>query len=59
MRAMLPQEQRNHERAVSRVLTAVQMLEYLPDDLKENEDIAVARARLADWLSANEGRWVV
>jgi hypothetical protein len=55
---MLPQEQEQHERAVSRIKTAVQMIAYLPAGYSDNEDLAVAKARLEDWLSENEGRWV-
>lgn len=50
---MTAQEQRDHDHHVRSVDTALMWLEHVPED----EDIAVAKARLEEWLAANKGRW--
>jgi hypothetical protein len=58
MRPMTPREEYEHAQAVKRVRAALAKLDKLPDDYRTNENIAVARARLADWLDDERGRWV-
>jgi hypothetical protein len=47
-----------HAQAVKRVSAALAKLDKLDDDYRTNENIAVARARLQDWLDDERGRWV-
>jgi hypothetical protein len=55
---MTYREQYAHAQAVKRVDEALRKLDKLPDEYRVNENIAVARARLADWLDDERGRWV-
>ena len=57
MRAMTAREQEQHEDAILAVkgaLSALRLTRLGPTD----ENIAVAMARLDEWLTENDGRWV-
>ena len=52
---MTAAEQAEHERVVDEVARASLALRRSGSD---DEDIRVALARIEEWLSQNEGRWV-
>lgn len=56
-RAMSVDEQRVHDVDVSFVRDALQAVESVSEGAALNESLAMARARLEDWLDENEGRW--
>jgi hypothetical protein len=58
VKAMTAEQQRQHGLDVAIVRTALRSLDNVSEDNIESESIAVARARLQDWLDDNEGRWV-
>jgi hypothetical protein len=58
MRPLTYREQYDHAQAFKRVGAALAKLDKLSDEYRANENIAVARARLADWLDDERGRWV-
>jgi hypothetical protein len=55
---MTPREEYEHAQAVRQVTRSKNLLDTLSDDYLTNESIAVARARLEDWLDDERGRWV-
>ena len=55
MQPMTPEEQEAHEADVLHVKAALAALRLT---LLEDEDVQVAEARLENWLTENDGRWV-
>lgn len=58
MRTMTQREQDAHAKTVQRVDMAAQVLNGLPAEIQTEEDIAVAIARIDNWLNENRFRWV-
>lgn len=52
---MTESEQRDHAEHVANARLAYNLLEAIPN---RDEDLAVALARVDEWICANEGRWV-
>lgn len=60
MKPLTKQEQdalRNVTNTVRSCVSALRLVRGV-DDLSQNEDLAVAVARLENWLTENDGRWV-
>jgi hypothetical protein len=52
---MTEREQREHAEHVANARLAYRLLAAIPN---RDEDLAVAIARVDEWVGANEGRWV-
>jgi hypothetical protein len=52
---MTEREQRDHAEHVANARLAYRLLAAIPN---RDEDLAVALARVDEWVGANEGRWV-